>query len=159
MPEKPPRRAPSLDDISLVVSTLEKHGVTYVLLGGVAMAIHGFPRMTKDIDCLVPRDPKNNQRLMAALTELSQQLQLEYLPQQAWLDQGFSTAAEGEIGIDILFVAAAKEYPAYRDNIEERELNGIRFKVLDIDGLLMSKETDRPEDLADRNRLRRLKER
>ncbi len=57
MPEKHNRRAPSLDDVSLVVSTLEKHGVSYVLIGGVSMAIYGVPRMTKDIDCLVPRDP------------------------------------------------------------------------------------------------------
>jgi hypothetical protein len=30
-------------------------------------------------------------------------------------------------------------------------------RVLDVDGMLMSKETDRPEDIPDRQRLLRLK--
>ncbi len=161
MPEKPPKeslkRAPLLDDVVLVLSELEKHGVKYALLGGVAMAIHGFPRMTKDIDCIFPCDPENNARLMKAIKSLSQKLRLDYLPKKAWLDKGYSTAAEGEIGLDILFVAASKPFADYEAHIEEREIEGVKIKVLDIDGMLMSKETDRPEDVPDRKRLARLK--
>ncbi len=65
-------------------------------------------------------------------------MHFEYVPEKAWLDQGFSTAAEDEIGIAILFVAADRKYPAHQKHIEERKLNGVGFKVLDIDGLLMS---------------------
>jgi hypothetical protein len=157
MPKEPAKRAPSLDDITLVLSELERHSVTYALLGGAAMAVHGFPRMTKDIDCIFPRDAKNNARLLRAIAAIAKKIRLDYLPKKEWLDQGFSTAAEGEIGIDILFVAADREFGDYRDHIEERELNGVRFKVLDIDGMLMSKETDRPEDIPDRIRLAKLK--
>lgn len=153
----PETRAPSLDDVTFVLSVLEKHRVTYTLLGGVAMAVHGFPRMTKDIDCLFPRDPRNNRRLMAAIEDIARTLRVDYLPKQEWLDQGFSTAADGEIGIDILFLAASREFGDYQNHIEEREINGVRFKVLDIEGMLMSKETDRPEDIPDRKRLLRLK--
>ncbi|MBA3904221.1 MAG: hypothetical protein C0522_11210 [Rhodocyclaceae bacterium] len=127
------------------------------MLGGVAMAIHGFPRMTKDIDCIFPRDPENNARLMRAIKDIARKLRLDYLPKKEWLDKGYSTAAEGEIGIDILFVAASREFADYEKHIEEREINGVAVKVLDIDGMLMSKETDRPEDLPDRKRLLRLK--
>ncbi len=157
MPEEQARRAPSLDDILLVLSELEKHNVTYALLGGVAMAIHGFPRMTKDIDCIFPRDPDNNARLMAAIAAISGKLRLDYLPQKEWLDQGFSTAAEGEIGIDILYVAASREFADYKNHIERCEIDGITVNVLDIEGMLMSKETGRPEDIPDRIRLSRLK--
>jgi hypothetical protein len=142
----------------LVLSELEKHGVRYALLGGVAMAIHGFARMTKDIDCIFPRDRDNNARLMRALKAISRKLRLDYLPKKEWLDKGYSTAAEGEIGIDILFVAAAREFGDYEKHIEERDINGVKVKVLDIDGMLMSKETDRPEDIPDRKRLSRLRE-
>jgi hypothetical protein len=157
MPDEPAKRAPGLDDVVLVLSELEKHGVRYALLGGVAMAIHGFPRMTKDIDCIFPRDPENNARLMRAIKDIARKLRLDYLPKKEWLDKGYSTAAEGEIGIDILFVAASREFADYEKHIEEREINGVAVKVLDIDGMLMSKETDRPEDLPDRKRLLRLK--
>jgi hypothetical protein len=157
MPAEQAKRAPLLDDVLMVLSELERHGVRYALLGGVAMAVHGFPRMTKDIDCIFPRDPENNARLMAAIEAISKKVRLDYLPQKEWLDKGYSTAAEGEIGIDILYVAASKEFGDYEAHIEEREINGVKVRVLDIEGMLMSKDTDRAEDIPDRKRLSRLK--
>ena len=157
MPGEPQRRAPLLNDVLMVLSELERHCVTYALLGGVAMAVHGFPRMTKDIDCIFPRDPENNVRLIAAIDAISKKVRLDYLPEKEWLDKGYSTAAEGEIGIDILFVAASKEFADYESHIEERDIDGVKVKVLDIDGMLLSKNTDRPEDIPDRMRLLRLK--
>jgi len=157
MPAESAKRAPLLDDVLMVLSELEKHGVRYALLGGVAMAVHGFPRMTKDIDCLFPRDTQNNARLMSAIEDIAKKIRLDHLPQEEWLDKGYFTAAEGEIGIDILFVAASKEFGDYESHIELREISGIKVSVLDIDGMLMSKETDRPEDIPDRMRLLRLK--
>lgn len=151
------RRPPFLDDIRLVLSELEKHGVEYALLGGAAMAVHGFPRMTKDIDLIFPVDPANNARLLQAIAALKDTLDLTHTPSQASLDQGYSTAAEGSIGIDILFVAASRKFDDYRQHIEEREIRGVKARVLDIDGMLMSKETGRPEDIPDRQRLLRLK--
>lgn len=157
MPAGSGRRPPVLADILLVLSTLEKYRVEYVLLGGAAMAIHGFPRMTRDIDCLFPRDAANNSRLLKALAALGKQVRLDYLPEKRSLDRGFSTAAEGEIALDILFVAASKGFDDYRAHIEEREIDGMRIKVLDVDGMLESKETGRPEDIPDRMRLATLK--
>jgi hypothetical protein len=158
MPAESAKRAPLLDDVLMVLSELEKHGVRYALLGGAAMAVHGFPRMTKDIDCIFPRDPENNSRLMTAIAEIAKKVRLDYLPDKEWLDKGYSTAAEGEIGIDILFVAASREFGDYEGHIEERDVNGVKVRVLDIDGMLMSKETDRPEDVPDRHRLLRLRD-
>jgi hypothetical protein len=157
MPAGSERRPPELADLLLVLSALERHGVEYVLLGGAAMAIHGFPRMTRDIDCLFPRDPANNAKLMKALKAIGKQVRLDHVPEKRTLDRGFSTAAEGEIALDILFVAAAKGFEDYRPHIEVREIDGVRFRVLDVDGLLLSKETNRPEDIPDRMRLATLK--
>ena len=157
MPAAPGRRAPAVADILLVLSELEKHRVRYVLLGGAAMAVHGFPRMTRDIDCLFPVDPANNDRLLAALHSLGRQLRLDFVPTRKSLDAGFSTAAEGEIALDILFVAASRRFEAYERHIEEREIDGVRFRVLDVDGMLLSKETGRDVDIPDRQRLRGLK--
>ena len=157
MPAVPERRAPAVADLLLVLGELERHRVRYVLLGGAAMAVHGFPRMTRDIDCLFPVDARNNARLLEALAALGRKLRLDFLPAKKSLDQGFSTAAEGEIALDILFVAASRRYEDYARYIEEREIDGVRFKVLDVDGMLLSKETGRDADIPDRNRLRGLK--
>ncbi|MCB0293857.1 MAG: hypothetical protein KDG51_01140, partial [Calditrichaeota bacterium] len=41
--------------------------VEYIIVGGYAMAFHGAPRFTGDIDILVKPTPKNSQKIMAAL--------------------------------------------------------------------------------------------
>lgn len=52
-------RAPDQDDVRLLAKALAASGVEYVLIGGAAMALHGFPRMTRDIDLLLPVDTAN----------------------------------------------------------------------------------------------------
>jgi hypothetical protein len=155
--DAPKRRPPESADILRVLAELGRHRVDYALLGGAAMALHGFPRMTKDIDLILPRSARNNARLLKALAALSGTFALDRLPDKKTLDAGFSTAAEGELGIDFLFVAASKTFEDYRAHIVTREIDGVPVRLLDIDGMLMSKETDRPEDIPDRQRLLRLK--
>lgn len=157
MPGSPKRRPPESADVARVLAELGRHGVEYVLLGGTAMALHGFPRMTKDIDLLVPRDRRNNARLLKALEALRPVLSWDQVPEKKTLDAGFSTSAEGELGIDILFVAASRSFEDYRAHIITRDLDGVPVQVLDVDGMLMSKKTDRPEDIPDLQRLSRLK--
>ena len=43
------------DELFLIVETLERGGVEYALCGGMAVAVHGYVRATKDIDLLIPR--------------------------------------------------------------------------------------------------------
>ncbi|RTZ62405.1 MAG: hypothetical protein DSZ32_00410, partial [Gammaproteobacteria bacterium] len=38
---------------------LERHNVRYLLVGGLAMNLHGVPRMTMDIDIILLLDDKN----------------------------------------------------------------------------------------------------
>lgn len=151
------RRPPESADLLRLFAELGRRRVEYALLGGAAMAFHGFPRMTKDIDLILPRDPANNTRLLAALKALGNSLRLDHLPAKKTLDGGFSTVADGEIAVDLLFVAAAKTFEDYRGHIIERVVDGVVVRMLDIDGMLMSKQTKRPEDVADRQRLQRLK--
>jgi hypothetical protein len=157
LPDAPKRRPPESADVLRLAAELARHKVEYALLGGAAMALHGFPRMTKDIDLLLPRNARNNARLMKALEALSIPLSLSDLPDKRSLDRGVSTSAEGELGIDLLFVAASKSFNDYRKHIVDRQIEGVPVRVLDVDGMLLSKETGRPEDIPDRQRLMRLK--
>lgn len=152
-----PRRPPESTDLLLVLAELARQKVDYALLGGAAMALHGFPRMTKDIDLLLPRDRRNNARLLKALEALRAPLALDRIPDERALETGVSTSAEGELGIDLLFVAASRSFDDYRKHIVARELEGVPVRILDVDGMLMSKDTGRPEDIPDLQRLARLK--
>ena len=45
-----------LHEYTTIVNALEEKGIDYATCGGLAMAVHGFVRATKDIDILICRD-------------------------------------------------------------------------------------------------------
>jgi hypothetical protein len=51
-----------------LLSALQDHGVEFVVVGAWALAVHGHPRATGDLDVLVRPESGNAQRLLAALT-------------------------------------------------------------------------------------------
>lgn len=55
------------DDVVAVLSALKAESVDYVLVGGVAVGLHGFERATNDIDLFVRPTPENVDRLRRAL--------------------------------------------------------------------------------------------
>ena len=57
-------------EFSALLATLGRHGVRFVLVGGVAAAVEGAPVSTFDLDIVHEREPRNVERLVAALREL-----------------------------------------------------------------------------------------
>ena len=49
-------------DFREFLELLNSHGVEYVIVGGFALAWHGRPRFTGDIDILIRRTPENARR-------------------------------------------------------------------------------------------------
>jgi hypothetical protein len=49
--------------------SFNKHGVEYVIVGGYALAFHGAPRYTGDLDIFVNASEDNAQRILNALSE------------------------------------------------------------------------------------------
>src|SRR5437867_11345258 len=41
------------EELRAIISTLDEHGIDYAVCGGLAMAVHGLPRATVDIDLLI----------------------------------------------------------------------------------------------------------
>lgn len=54
-------------DFKEMLQCLFEEGVEFLLVGGYAMAAHGFPQATKDIDLWVAATPENSSRIYAAL--------------------------------------------------------------------------------------------
>jgi hypothetical protein len=57
-------------DADTILRTLLDHEVEFVVIGGLAVAAHGFPRATKDIDIVPAQQPENRRRLYQALRVL-----------------------------------------------------------------------------------------
>ena len=56
------------EDWSAFIESLNSNNVEYLIVGAVALAYHGFPRYTGDLDVLVHTSPENAQRIEAALS-------------------------------------------------------------------------------------------
>ncbi|MEQ9105000.1 MAG: hypothetical protein RIE53_09890 [Rhodothermales bacterium] len=56
-------------DFKEFIALLTSHEVRFLVVGGYAVAFHGHPRYTKDIDLWVDFNPENARRLMDALRE------------------------------------------------------------------------------------------
>jgi hypothetical protein len=53
-----------------IFQLLRRHGVVFAVIGGHAVSAHGFIRATEDHDIVFLRTPANEQRLLAALSEI-----------------------------------------------------------------------------------------
>jgi hypothetical protein len=58
-------------DVRELLATLQRHGVDYTVIGGVAVQVHGHRRTTMDLDVIPGPERENLERLAAALTELA----------------------------------------------------------------------------------------
>jgi hypothetical protein len=56
-------------DFKELLELFNAHKVEYIVVGGFALAFHGAPRFTGDIDLLVKPDSKNAQRILVALND------------------------------------------------------------------------------------------
>jgi hypothetical protein len=54
-------------DLSEFVELLNSHGVEYLVVGGYAVAFHGHPRLTGDIDFFVRPAYENAERVLQVL--------------------------------------------------------------------------------------------
>jgi len=59
--------ADQFTDFIQVLDAFDKHGVDYILIGGVAVVLHGMDRLTRDIDIFVKIVPENIDQLRKAL--------------------------------------------------------------------------------------------
>jgi predicted nucleotidyltransferase len=56
-------------DFKELLALFNEHKVEYVIVGGYALAFHGAPRYTGDIDIFIHPDVANAHRILAALDE------------------------------------------------------------------------------------------
>ncbi|MFA5689210.1 MAG: hypothetical protein WC959_08705 [Kiritimatiellales bacterium] len=56
-------------DFKELLGLLNAHGVEYLIVGGYALAFHGAPRFTGDLDIFIKTSPVNAGKVHAALNE------------------------------------------------------------------------------------------
>lgn len=141
-----------------LIKTLNRHGVDYVLIGGLAATLHGSTLRTGDADICPARDPDNLVRLAAALTELGARLRSADAPDGVPFpcDATFLsrvalinfTTRSGDL--DVSFEPAGTQgYDDLRRHVVTYDLEGLVVPVASIDDIVRSKRAaNRAKDLA-----------
>jgi len=131
------------------VRSLNASGVRYLVVGGYAVALHGHPRYTKDIDIWIERNEANAARMVQALEafgfgslglcaedflEKDQIIQLGYPPNR----------------IDILSTLSGVEFEVCYASRVDVPTDDLTIPFIDLDNLRKAKRASgRLQDLAD----------
>lgn len=125
-------------DPTRILRRLRRHGVRFVLIGGLAGKAHGSTTLTVDIDICHARDPANLVRLSAALRELGTTLQ----PDPQILQGEDTLALETDYGdLDIVGTpAGAAGFAELNANAEGAMLDdGLIVRVASLEDLIRMK--------------------
>jgi len=155
-----------------IFQALSDAEIRYLIVGGVAVNLHGYRRFTADIDILLALDEENLEKM----TMLMQQLgYIEHLPialralsdaekVQRFLDEKGMTAytflseKRDRLDIDVLAGKSLRFQEYEKRKVMVNVEGGLSVPVISIDDLLeMKKEAHRPDDLRDIEALLALK--
>jgi hypothetical protein len=143
-------------DLREFVELLNSRKIKYLLVGGHAVALHGHPRYTGDVDFLIDTSPENAALLAAAVGDFgfaSVGLKAEDFSAPETVIQ----LGRVPNRIDILTSVAAVSFEeAWKTRVESR-LGGLPVWVISKDLLVQNKlAAARPQDLADVAKLREI---
>ena len=149
-------RPATWEDLKMLVGFLEEASVEYALIGGYAIAAHGFNRFSEDIDILVSPDPSNTGRWIKALSKLPDGAarELEGHEDLFQVEGPYAIRINDEFTVDVMPSACGHTWDELKGFIVEIELDEVPVRVLGLEGLLLTKEGMRDRDRADASVLR-----
>lgn len=143
-------------DFKEFVQLLTKHKAEYIIVGGYAVGIHGYPRFTGDLDIWLNPVEDNAIKVLKAVNEFgfsSYGLKKEDFTKRGNVIQlGYPP-----IRIDLLTELDGVAFDDCYKNIELIELNDVILKVISYDDLVKNKKaTGRYKDLDDLENLKKV---
>jgi hypothetical protein len=147
LPPRPP-------DLRALLAPLVRHGVDFVLIGGMAGISHGSSYPSYDLDVVYARDRNNVARLVDALREIGVRLRgapadLPFLLDAKTIENGSNfTFVTPHGDFDILGHAdGMPDYGELKAAAPVREILGLEVRVAAIDHLIaMKRAANRPKD-------------
>ena len=146
-------RPATLEDLKLLLRSLNQHAVDYLLIGGYALAAHGYQRATTDIDVLVRATAESGRRVKDALMILPDRAAKDLEP--GWFEEGENIRVADAFIVDIMLNANGQTFDTLRKYAEAIDLDGIPVMTVNLEGLLLTKQSMRDQDVADRTIIER----
>jgi len=136
-------------DFKEFIKSLNDNGVRYLVVGGYAVALHGHPRYTRDLDVWVELGQENAARLIRALDQFgfgSLGLRIEdFLDPDQVVQLGYPPNR-----IDILSALEGVDFKGCYEARVETMIEDMAVNFIDLQNLKKNKKaTGRLQDLAD----------
>ncbi len=145
------------EDFFDMLEALVGNRVRFVVVGALALAVHGIPRATGDIDIFVEPTPDNARRVMNALISFGAPVAAHGISSGDFVSQGFVY----QIGlpprrIDILTEISGVTFDeAWSDRVTA-DVNGLDVPFIGRDAMIRNKiASGRGKDLIDAEELRK----
>ena len=143
-------------DFEDFISLCNKYELEYLVIGGFAVSVHGYPRATKDLDLCINKTEANAKKILSILKDFgfgSLNFKMEdFLKEGVIVQLGYEP-----IRIDILNDLNGIDFNFAFENKRVVNMNGVPTNFIGYNELLINKErAGRDKDLLD---VKKLKER
>jgi len=144
-------RPATWDDLKTLARYLDQAGAEYALVGGFAIAAHGFNRFTEDIDILVNPSPENSRRWIMALSRLPDGAASILSTEQDVFarDSLHAIRISDEFTVDVMPAIAGLTWDDMKPHVRSTQIDDVTVRLLDLEGLLKTKQSSRPKDQMD----------
>jgi hypothetical protein len=146
---------PISKDLREFIELLNAKGVEYLVVGGFAVAWHGHPRFTADIDFLVRSDRANAELVVETLRDFGF-ASLRIVPEDLCQPDQILQLGVKPNRIDVITSIAGVSFEEAWASRVPGSIDSIPVFFIGRDALIRNKEvTGRPQDLADADALRK----
>ena len=142
-------------DLREFIASLNSNGVEYLVVGGLAVAFHGAPRYTGDLDFFVKPSRGNAVKVIQAIADFGLG-GLRLTPDDLSRPDQIVQFGVKPNRIDLITSLAGVSFEeAWKSRIAG-QLDGVPTQYIGRDALIRNKEaTGRPQDLVDADKLRK----
>lgn len=152
-----------MGDLERILRALEEARVRYLIVGGVAVVLHGHPRMTADLDLVIELAPENVDAAFESLEALGYRPRVPVtaadlanpaIRERLVAEKGMTVLSLFSPALPLTEVDVFAELPfdfeAARARALEADLGSFRVPVASIEDLVaMKRRAGRPKDLED----------
>ena len=136
-------------DFKEFIQSLKDNNVRYLVVGGYAVAFHGYPRYTKDLDIWIGTEPENAEKIVAALELFgfgSLGLKVEdFLEPDTIIQLGYPPCR-----IDLITTIPGVNFDTCYDSKVKVDIDNLLINFIDIKNLKKNKHASgRAQDIAD----------